>query len=370
MGGLLAAEAATDPSNAPGAYPATKPRRIVGMIAFDCPYLGMHPHVVISGIASLFPKGDGKTEKELNHHPQVTIVDGDVTDNWEAFKKKENEHAHRTFQDSNPDLQSRSPDCFAHSPSSSSFSDDWEAFNRRPNGQSTAPSSSGSLSLPSSSSHSTSSSSSRSHLSFVDNALSFVSTHSNHPVVKWVRKNADHPFSEGKRWAVEHFQFGSCMFDPIGLKDRYTRLVVWQGVWVNYWTQTVPEGKGGAKADETRANQQVADNDVALLQTNILPSPDPSAAAQTLNGSREQREAYVKSEEKRSKARPGHHFVVLPTGFGEVLGGAKKWEKVLIEGAEDEVAAHCGLFIRDRNLDYDGLLERVGRRIFGWCEGL
>lgn len=91
MGGLLAAEAATDHSNAPGAYPATKPSRIVGMIAFDCPYLGMHPHVVVSGIASLFPKGgDGKSEGELNHHPQVTIVDGDVTDNWEAFKKKEN----------------------------------------------------------------------------------------------------------------------------------------------------------------------------------------------------------------------------------------------------------------------------------------
>jgi hypothetical protein len=91
MGGLLAAEAATDPSNAPGAYPATRPRRIVGMIAFDCPYLGMHPHVVISGIASLFPKnGEGKSESEMNHHPQVNIVDGDVTDNWEAFKKKEN----------------------------------------------------------------------------------------------------------------------------------------------------------------------------------------------------------------------------------------------------------------------------------------
>jgi hypothetical protein len=90
MGGLLAAEAATDPSNAPGSYPAILPRRIVGMIAFDCPYLGMHPHVVISGIASLFPKngGSSKSERELN--PQINIVDGDVTDNWEAFKKKEN----------------------------------------------------------------------------------------------------------------------------------------------------------------------------------------------------------------------------------------------------------------------------------------
>jgi hypothetical protein len=90
MGGLLAAEAATDPSNAPGDYPETLPRRIVGMVAFDCPYLGMHPRVVISGIASLFPKDGGtvKSERELN--PEVNIVDGDVTDNWEAFQEKEN----------------------------------------------------------------------------------------------------------------------------------------------------------------------------------------------------------------------------------------------------------------------------------------
>ena len=155
MGGLLAAEAATDPSNAPGAYPATKPSRIVGIIAFDCPYLGMHPHVVISGIASLFPKCDGRSESDLNHHPQVSIVDGDVTDNWETFKKKDNGnigivlvsylhhaliarsvYANPAFRDCNPVLQSRSSasSTSIHSPSSSSFSDDWEAFSRRPNG--------------------------------------------------------------------------------------------------------------------------------------------------------------------------------------------------------------------------------------------
>lgn len=92
MGGLLAAEAATDPFNAPGSYPATKPRRIVGVIAFDCPYLGMHPHVIVTGIASLFPKNGeaGKSESELNRHPQVNIVDGEVTGDWEAYKQHEN----------------------------------------------------------------------------------------------------------------------------------------------------------------------------------------------------------------------------------------------------------------------------------------
>src|ERR1700687_3425486 len=74
MGGLLAAEAATDRSN--------KSHRIIGMIAFDTPYLGMHPHVVVSGIASLFPKCPDEqqqqqqqpTEREMNEK-HVKMVD-------------------------------------------------------------------------------------------------------------------------------------------------------------------------------------------------------------------------------------------------------------------------------------------------------
>jgi len=90
MGGLLAADAATDVSNN---LPGHKPKRIVGVIAFDTPYLGMHPHVVITGIASLLPKSEEekkeKTEEAMNDHPQVNIVDDKVTDDWEGFKKRE-----------------------------------------------------------------------------------------------------------------------------------------------------------------------------------------------------------------------------------------------------------------------------------------
>ena len=69
MGGLLAAEA------------ATQCRRIVGLVAFDVPYLGMHPHVIISGIASLLPKDvqkHRKSEKELNDTHAVKFVDNDT----------------------------------------------------------------------------------------------------------------------------------------------------------------------------------------------------------------------------------------------------------------------------------------------------
>lgn len=100
MGGLLAADAATDVSNA-------QRKRIAGMVAFDTPYLGMHPHVMITGIASLFPKDDDnerdghdsknhkpsegkkeKTESEMNDHSEVQMVDREVTDDWEAFKRE------------------------------------------------------------------------------------------------------------------------------------------------------------------------------------------------------------------------------------------------------------------------------------------
>ena len=88
MGGLLAADVATDPYNNPDQYPGAKPKRIVGVVAFDTPYLGMHPHVVISGIASLFPKGkEGQSDHAMNDNNKVKIVDEKVTDDWEEYKK-------------------------------------------------------------------------------------------------------------------------------------------------------------------------------------------------------------------------------------------------------------------------------------------
>jgi hypothetical protein len=246
----------------------------------------------------------------------------------------------------------------------------------------------------------------------VDKTLAFLSSHSNDPLVRWARKHADDPFSAGKRFIVEYFQFGSCMFDPSGLKERYARLVAWPGgLWVNYWTQTLPRPAiEGGHAQKIDAKEQEADNDVALLQTGITsmstvdsfttastspyissspphPSPSPppldakaakaaekerrnieKAREKEQKKLRKQREKEEKAEKARAKGKPGHHFIVLPTGVGQVLGGGDKWEKVVIGGVEDEVAAHCGLFIRGQNLDYEGLVERVATRVFGWCE--
>lgn len=63
MGGLLVAEAATNNS------PAS--RRVIGVLAFDAPFLGMHPHVVFSGIASLFSKGGDKPPRTKHDNKSI-----------------------------------------------------------------------------------------------------------------------------------------------------------------------------------------------------------------------------------------------------------------------------------------------------------
>ena len=65
MGGLLAAEVVLlppDPLNAPQALR----HRILGVVNFDVPFLGMHPGVIKSGLASLFRGKNDDTQADAN----------------------------------------------------------------------------------------------------------------------------------------------------------------------------------------------------------------------------------------------------------------------------------------------------------------
>lgn len=203
-----------------------------------------------------------------------------------------------------------------------------------------------------SSSHSSISQSSRSpSLGLLDRALDYVSARSDDPIVRWVRKHRDEPLKAGKRWIVERFQFGICMFDPPGLRERYANLVEWKGgLWVNYWTQTRPKTPRLSDSED-----DVAENDAVLLETGVVHTPPD-------------RKKKDSKKKKEKKPKPGKHFIVLPTGLGKLLGGDSNWERVLIEGVNDEVAAHTGLFIPGQNLDYQGLVERTGTKVLDWCE--
>ncbi|KAJ7072957.1 hypothetical protein C8F01DRAFT_973826 [Mycena amicta] len=331
MGGLLAADAATDSSNVGPA----KSRRILGVVAFDVPYLGMHPHVVVSGLSSLFPeKSADKPAKEadMNRHSDVKIVDKQVTDDWDAFKRKTDAERSRSG---------------SHSP------------------------------LPASPSPS-----SPPARSALDKTVSFLSTHANGKIGTWLQKHTNDPFTAGTRFVVEYFQFGSSMFDPSELKDRYSRLVRWQdGLWVNYWTQVprptvLKEGDDGLLRAPTMdsmqsgASLQTTDSELSHTGTDTSSAPPtpPAAHADEPSPTDESSKTKKKDKHKDKAKAKSHHFIVLPTGLGEHLGGREKWEKVIISGVPDEVAAHTGLFIRASNPDYEQLVERVAGRVLGWCE--
>lgn len=159
------------------------------------------------------------------------------------------------------------------------------------------------------------------------------------------------------------------MFDPSGLHERYTKLVAWKGgMWTNYWTQTIPR----VKVQHLSHQQQIAENDIALLNSVLgedVPIHSPTTSEEhrkMLQEAQKQKKEETKKSKEQQKIQSARHFIVLPTGLGQVLGGGDKWEKVLIEGVEDEVAAHCGLFIRSQNLDYDGFVHRVGTKLISW----
>lgn len=57
------------------------------------------------------------------------------------------------------------------------------------------------------------------------------------------------------------------------------------------------------------------------------------------------------------------HFIVLPFTNSKYYS---RWQLVEIAGVDDEVQAHCGIFIRTQNLDYEAFVERVGKVIIGW----
>lgn len=68
MGGILSAEVALQPPNSPATGKPFR-HRLLGTISFDTPFLGMHPGVVVSGIGSLFrpaPEPPGSKQRQAS----------------------------------------------------------------------------------------------------------------------------------------------------------------------------------------------------------------------------------------------------------------------------------------------------------------
>jgi hypothetical protein len=182
MGGVLSAEIALQP---PNSLATGKPfqHRILGTINFDTPFLGIHPGVVASGISSLFrsaPKSPGAKQ------PQPPPVGFDT--------------AHGSSQAS-ASSQSQTPSVA-----------DWEVSSQLSGSQSiTSP-----LSSPSSTDP------------FFDppfpNDVRLQQRKGWSSLVHFINKHSDNLTMATKQYFMSHLEFGGCLADYPGLKNRYERL--------------------------------------------------------------------------------------------------------------------------------------------------
>jgi len=260
----------------------------------------------------------------------------------------------------------------------------------------------------------------------MEKTRSFLAKHSTDPFVLFLQKHSDAPVGAMSRWVGEHFEFGFAMFDYKDLWERYNKLERWNGAWVNFWTET---GRHGETDDESGGTQDgkwnerlitgdghalvVGRRDGAVSPSVVIESEFERAMKKATEKERKRREKAesmrrAKEEKLRLKAekqeqerlqverekairedrevppeiiikptnssppsdqtstssgRAGpQHFITLPWSSQE------RWLKVRIAGVEDEVAAHCGLFIRSQNLQYDEFVARVGRVVLGWLQ--
>ncbi|KAG8811320.1 hypothetical protein FRC17_002531, partial [Serendipita sp. 399] len=252
MGGLLVAEAAT--------ARAAVCSRIIGILAFDTPYLGMHPHVVISGIASLFQKkedvaqttkDDGTGEKSKSvlqldkgiPAPSAQGMPSEKSMNDEEkvnFVSSIDAYPEGTASPSSLNTNmAHSPIKLAHSPTSMFHSPTGMFHPYQPPSPSK-------LSASSNSTHSVTS-------SLITSTLSFIQKHPNERFMRFMHKHSDAPFQAMTRWVVEYFEFGFAMFDYSELMVRYRKLEKWDGDWVNFWTETIPKKSDCLEVRKTRS---------------------------------------------------------------------------------------------------------------------
>ncbi|CAE7118253.1 unnamed protein product [Rhizoctonia solani] len=411
MGGLLAAEVAL----------ASPPGRVIGLVSFDVPYLGVHPRVILSGIASLFKK------EELR-----TYQTNDAVRLHEAPNEPCNQAPSSITSQKTPGSPPLDTISISLSAAPGSTTSSLHLSIPTPPVRVIAP---------------------KLERLFKSLRLGPI-PQSVHDFLHFRDK---HPGITGlKDGIVQIFEFGGCLLNPHGLITRYERLQRWgsdeeAGLygrgWVNLWTTPAPEGVtttgGPAHSDPPRAGFQSflsrlsptpsgSSLNSSSFQSNLFqtlsyhpslctsitslesaypdpgfsgaelpngPQECPSSVATSVNewtapkveenpikemrqdGKRLQKEKKVqgkKAEKERAKflkaalkrrieeadRESSHNFIVLPK-----RGTDHQWIRVPVVGAEDEIAAHCGLFFRDENPGYQQLVEDVGNIIRGFWDG-
>ena len=180
MGGILSAEVVLQPPSSPATGKPFR-NRILGTISFDTPFLGMHPGVIVSGIGSLFrpapePPGARKASASGANTPSIMDSQASVSSQSYAPSVVDSEFSSHL-----------SPTQSATSPAISSPNDPF--FN---------PPFPNDVRLPERKGWS--------------NLLHFVTKHSDGLTVAT------------KQYFMSHLEFGGCLADYPGLKNRYEKL--------------------------------------------------------------------------------------------------------------------------------------------------
>jgi hypothetical protein len=163
LGGILAAEVALLPSHRPKS-PDIRQHRILGVIGLDTPFLGLHPGVISTGIASLFRSAPEMPE------------------------------ANTPEQNGLSPLSSHSPSLL--SPANSTVSD---PFNAQATGPNFNP-------------------------RFANDVIWNPSKKCWESGLHFVKKHSDGLFKASKQYVVSHLEFGGCLADFRGLKNRYAHM--------------------------------------------------------------------------------------------------------------------------------------------------
>jgi pimeloyl-ACP methyl ester carboxylesterase len=163
LGGILASEVALLPTHSPKS-PEMRQHRILGVIGFDTPFLGMHPGVITTGIGSLFRSAPEMPEPK------------------------------------NPEENGLSPVASTSasllSPSDSNVSD---PFSAQPTGPNFNP-------------------------AFANDVIWNPSQKYWESGLHFVQKHKDGLFKASKQYVMSHLEFGGCLADYPGLKNRYDHM--------------------------------------------------------------------------------------------------------------------------------------------------
>jgi hypothetical protein len=241
MGGILAAEVALLPPRSPASGQPFR-HRILGTIGFDTPYLGMHPGVIVSGIGSLFrPAPKPPAFNQSIQTGSTTSIQGEPASLNSASQASISPSADPTISSTTSGTNST-----VLSPTQSIT----ESL-------ATLPSNDPYFDPP------------------FPNDKHLVERKGWNSVLHFINKHSDGLTTATKQYFVSHLEFGGCLADYPGLRNRYAKIRALEDVdefsqreglgykppvrqirFVNYWTAST----GIPKKPQVPAGQMMDKN--------------------------------------------------------------------------------------------------------------